>query len=458
MRILLVVPKSNFPDVTPGWQRVPQLTLPILEGLTPSEHEVLTVEEEFEHLPLDEHWDVVGITAMTAIAPRAYELASLFRHNGAKVILGGIHPSVLPDEAARFADAVVVGEAEGVWQQVLYDVQRNQLRKIYRNSQPDLSESPLPVRRKKRSFLGLPSFVIPIMASRGCPYDCEFCCVHSVYGRRQRHIPIEHIVEDIRRTGAKHVMFLDDNIGGMRSYTMQLIAALKPLKVSWYGQASARLILDDELFDAAVRSGLEALFVGVESVDPEARKKMSKSLPSIHLYEKAIKRCRSAGVIFHASLIFGLDEDTPSVFERTIEFLLRNSVPSISPCTLTPYPGTPLFERLMRERRILHTNWSYYDHTTVCYQPKNMGPEELAEKYLDFRNRFFSYSSIIQRGYAQLRVAPVVYLPVNLAYRKTTRLMKEHFRNYFNWLHQQKGIPTLDGMKAPTVREPYAAM
>ena len=305
MRVLLVSPKSNFPDATPAWLRIPQLTLPILAALTPPEHQVAMVEEEFERLPLDEHWDVVGITAMTATAPRAYELASLFRHNGAKVVLGGIHPSVLPEEAARFSDAVVVGEAEGIWGQVLHDVQWNRLRKCYHNSEPDISESPLPVRRRMRSILGLPSFVTPIMASRGCPYDCEFCCVHSVYGRRQRHLPIEHIIEDIRRTGARRVMFLDDNIGGVRSYMMQLITALKPLRVSWYGQASVRFILDDELFDAAVRSGLEALFVGVESVEPEGRKGMRKSLPSIQLYEKAIERCRSAGVIFHASLIFG---------------------------------------------------------------------------------------------------------------------------------------------------------
>jgi radical SAM superfamily enzyme YgiQ (UPF0313 family) len=130
------------------------------------------------------------------------------------------------------------------------------------------------------------------------------------------------------------------------------------------------------------------------------------------------------------------------VFERTLEFLLRNSVPSISPCILTPYPGTRLFERLTRERRILHTNWAYYDHTTVCYRPKDMEPEELAEKYLDFRESFFSWSSIIRRGYGQLRVAPLMYLGMNLAYRKTTELLKEHSRNYFNWLRGQKGVPT----------------
>ncbi len=451
MRILLICPKSNFPDVTPGSLRIPQLTLPILAGLTPPDHEVLMVEEEFDPLPMKDCWDVVGITAMTATAPRAYELASLFRHNGSKVILGGIHPSVLPDEAARFADAVVVGEAEGVWQQVLDDVRRNRLRKYYYNSFPDLSESPLPVRRQKPSVFGLQFYVTPILASRGCPYDCEFCCVHSVYGRKQRHIPIEHIIENIRGNGAKRIMFLDDNIGGVRSYAMQLFAALEPLRVKWYGQASTRFIMDDELFDAAVRSGLKALFVGVESVEAESRRTMRKSLASIRLVEDAIARCRSAGVIFHASLIFGRDEDTPRVFERTLEFLFRNSVPSISPCILTPYPGTPIYARLTREGRILHTNWSYYDHTTVCYQPKNMEPDELAEKYLEFRNRFFSYGSIVRRGYAQLRVAPFVYLFSNLAYRKTTKLMKKHFHNYFDWLYQQKGIPS-------DHRTPLAAM
>ena len=458
MRILLISPKSNFPDAMPGSLRIPQLTLPVIAALTPPEHDVVMIEEEFESLRHDDPWDVVGITAMTATAPRAYELASIFGRNGAKVILGGIHPSVMPDEAAQFADAVVVGEAEGVWQRILKDIQLNQLKKRYDNPHPDITESPLPLRPKNRSFLGVRFFVIPIMASRGCPHDCEFCCVHRVYGRRQRHLPIEHIVEDVRKTGARRVMFLDDNIGGVRSYALQLFAALEPLKVRWYAQASTRFILDDELFDQAVRSGLEALFVGVESIEPESRKTMRKSLPSIELCEKAIRRCRSAGVVFHASLIFGRDEDTPHVFDRTLEFLIHHSVPSISPCILTPYPGTPVFDRLMREGRILHINWSYYDHTTVCYQPKNMEPEELAEKYLEFRNRFLSCSSIIQRGYAQLRVAPIVYLCSNLAYRKTTKLMKEHFRNYFKWLRQQKSIPTLHGVIEPAVSQPHAAV
>ena len=437
MKVLLVSPKRDgFHETTPGWLRIPQLPLSILAALTPPEHEVRMVEEEDEALPLDERWDVVGISTMTATAPRAYSLAARFRQNGTKVILGGIHPSVLPEEAAQFADSVVVGEGEGLWPQVLHDARHNELKKFYLNSQPDISNSPLPLRRKRRSLLGFPPYVMPIMFSRGCPNDCEFCCVHRVYGRRQRFIPVENIVRDIERCSAKRVMFLDDNIAGRRPFAMKLFEAIKPLGIGWLGQASVSFILDDELFGAALESGMRGLFLGVESIEPAALKKMRKSLPSIGLYEDAIRRCRSHGVAFHASLIFGLDEQTPEVFEHTLDFLIRNKVPSISANILTPYPGTYLFDRLMREGRILHTDWSYYDHTTVCYRPRNMEPEELAARYLDFRKKFFSYFSIFRRGWAQLRVAPLIYLGMNLAYHKTTKLLEERYRNYFEWLRQ----------------------
>jgi radical SAM superfamily enzyme YgiQ (UPF0313 family) len=451
VRVLLVSPKRyDFADTTP-WLRIPQLSLAVLGALTPPEYEVAMVEEEYERLPVEENWDVVGITVMTATAPRAYELSSLFRKNGAKVILGGVHPSVLPEEAAQYADAVVVGEAEGVWDEVLHDARHNRLKRFYHNVQPDISNSPLPLRRKRRSLFGLPPYVMPIMFSRGCPNDCEFCCVHTVYGRRQRFVAVEKIVEDIRRNGIKRLMFLDDNIGGRRSYAMSLFKALRPLKVRWLGQAAVSFILDEELFRAAVRCGLKGLFLGVETVEPEALKKLRKALPTVGLYEKAIRRCQSAGVAFHASLIFGLDEQTPSVFDRTLEFLLRNCVHSISANILTPYPGTRLFERLMREGRILHTNWSYYDHTTVSYQPVNMEPEELAQKYLDFRRKFFSYHSILRRGWGGLRTMPLLYIGMNIAFRNSTKLIEERYRQYFRWLRQEGGAQWGKRLLSPAV-------
>jgi radical SAM superfamily enzyme YgiQ (UPF0313 family) len=406
-------------------------------------------EEEVDELPFEEHWDVVGISAMTASVQRGYEVAKAFKEKGAKIIFGGIHASVLPDETAQFADAVVVGEAEGIWGEVLTDIQENRLKKIYRSTRPDLSGLPYPLRIKRRSLFGLPPVVLPIMASRGCPHDCEFCCVNNVFGLKQRHIPVDDIIEDIKRSGAKKLMFLDDNIWGNRSYAASLFEKLKPLGVKWIGQASVRSILEDKLFDAAVESGLKGLFVGVESVEPKVLKTIKKSLASIDLYEEAIRRCRNAGVSFHASLIFGLDEQTSDVFDITLDFLIRNSVPSISPNVLTPYPGTRLHERLKQEGRILHTNWAYYDHQMVSFKPKHMQPEELAEKYLDFRQRFFSYSSIIRRGFAQWKVTPIIYLATNFSYRSTTRDYKVRMQKYFEWLRNAEKAGTLDKIEAP---------
>ena len=440
MKILLASPKQRESDIcSPAWRRIPQLSLSVLAGLTPEEHEVVIAEEEDGPLPLNEDFDVVGITTMTATAPRAYELAHNFRAKGAKVVLGGIHPSVMPQEAAAYANAVVVGEAEGLWPKVLKDIENGAWKKIYRNWQPDISSSPLPIRKKRRSFLGFPPYVTPIMFSRGCPYDCEFCCVHTVYGRKQRFIPVENIIRDIAESGTRNLMFLDDNIGGVRHYALALFKALEPLRVSWVGQASARMVLDDELFTAAVRSGCRGLFIGVECIEPEVSKKFSKSLSSVSQYEKVVKRCRESGVVFHGSFIFGLDDQSPEVFDHTLEFLLRNRVPSISANILTPYPGTKLFNRFVEEERILHTNWSYYDHLTVCFQPRAMQPEELSEKYWDFRKRFYSMSSIWPRVWAQVRSNPLLLLWLNLGFRKMTHIYWERSKEYYKWLRGETG-------------------
>jgi len=454
MRILLICPRSPISEATSRWLRIPQLSLPILAALTPSEHDVTMVEEEFDPLPDSERWDVVGLTAMTANVRRAYQLALRFRRHGARVILGGIHPSVMPAEAAQYADAVVIGEAEGVWGRVLHDAQHGRLERFYHNPQPDISASPLPLRNRPRRLLGLPPYVMPIMATRGCPYDCEFCCVRRLYGPGQRHVPIERILADIVRNDPKLIMFLDDNIAATRPYAMQLFRALRPLRKRWCGQASLRFILDEELFRAAVRSGLGALFVGVETIEPDARRAMRKSPATIQQYDQAVERCRAAGVAFHASLIFGLDEQTPRVFEHTLEFLLRNSVPSISPNILTPYPGTRLFDRLQREGRILHTNWAYYDHTTVCYQPKNMSPEELAEGYIDFRRKFLSAASIAKRLPAHWRTMPLLYLAVNVALRRATNRQERRFRDYFAWLRHGRGTPAVEELPARPAPKP----
>ncbi len=448
MRILLMSPRSSITQRTSSWLRIPQLSLSVLAGLTPPGHDVSIVEEEFESTPSAEHWDLVGMTTMTASSMRAYRLARRFQECGAKVVLGGVHPSVLPDEASQHADAIVIGEAEGVWPQVVSDAQHNRLQRVYHNEQPDLSMSPFPIRKTPRRLFGLPPYVMPVMSTRGCPYNCEFCCVHRLYGHKVRHVPIPHIVSDISRNEPKLIMFLDDNIGADRAYSLALFEAVRPLGKHWCGQTTLRFILDKDLFPAAVRSGLKGVFVGVETIEPEAQAGLRKSLGSMREYDEAVRRCRAAGVLFHASLIFGLDGQTPRVFERTLDFLARNSVSSISANMLTPYPGTRLFDRLKRENRILHTNWTYYDHQTVCFQPKNMSVEELGEKHLAFCREFLSWSSIARRLPAQLGNMPLLYLGMNLAMRRSMKHLEHRQRDYLNWLR------TRPAQAAPAAPEP----
>jgi radical SAM superfamily enzyme YgiQ (UPF0313 family) len=414
------------------------LSLSVIAALTPPGHEVTTVMEELEDVPFDRNWDLVGISTLTAAAPHAYELARRFRSRGIRVVIGGVHPSVLPEEAVMHADAVVIGEAEGVWPKIVADAERNQLERCYRNWQPDISSSPVPIRNSRGVLDRLIPNLLPVMCSRGCPNDCEFCCVQKVMGRKPRFVDLERVISDIRNSGMKKLVFVDDNIAGNRTYARNLFTELRKLKVQWIAQASVRLILDEELFDLAVKSGARGLLVGVETVEPDAFKRLKKSPTSIEDYEKAIRRCHDAGVFFHATLIFGLDGQGDKVFDHTLEFLMRNKVHTVQSNILTPYPGTPLYDRLRNEGRIIHTNWTYYDQTVPVYKPLFMKPEELMEKFVDFREKFFSWASILKRGFSQHKNNKFVYWAMNIGFRAMTEATKQHGKNYFEWLASQK--------------------
>jgi radical SAM superfamily enzyme YgiQ (UPF0313 family) len=262
MKILLISPTVDTKKRTNKGLMMPQLSLYILKGLTPTEHDVTTIEEEAEAVNLDMPCDLVGISCMTANSPRAYELAREFKSRGKTVVLGGVHPTILPDEALQYADCVVIGEAEGVWGKLLLDFQSGKLQTRYHNATPDLSTY-VPKdfsKMLKRRLYNL----IPILTTRGCPYHCEFCCVTNIYGKKIRHIPIENVVRDIRESGAKNFMFLDDNIIGQPRYAKELFNALIPLKIKWVGQASVSLLVkDNDLMKLAVESGCKALFIGI---------------------------------------------------------------------------------------------------------------------------------------------------------------------------------------------------
>jgi radical SAM superfamily enzyme YgiQ (UPF0313 family) len=433
MRILLVAPRSEYPEAIPGWILVPQLSLIILQTLSGNGHQVVTVEEDLAPIPMEEKWDLVGITVMTATASRAYALARAFRQRGAKVVLGGIHPSVLPEEASRHADAVLVGEAEGVWPSILEDAARGALKRIYYNHLPETMQVPL-VEYQKGNNSRIPS-ASPVVASRGCPNRCEFCSVPRIYGSRIRQVPVEQILEQVKRSRSHFVAFLDDNLTADRDYALALFEGLRPLKVNFIGQATVRFLLDDVLFQAAVAAGLKGIFIGFESVEEQGRQRLKK-LVSLEACCEAIRKCQAAHVILHGSFIFGLDEHDKTIFSRTLDFVMKHRITSVGAYILTPYPGTPLFDRMLAEGRLLHRNWSFYDHGTPVFLPKRMSLEELTTGYLKFRESVFSLWGIARRLPTGLSVNPYAYIHMNAALRRVTSRLRDHYNNYFNWLNQ----------------------
>jgi radical SAM superfamily enzyme YgiQ (UPF0313 family) len=410
MKILLIAPslerrRSHF-------LRMPQLTLGVISALTPAEIEVDMVEEEIEEIDFAKSYDLVGISCMTVAAPRAYELSEVFRKKGAKVVLGGIHPSVMPEEAIAHCDSVVIGEAEGCWEELIDDFKQNRLKRIYRSLNSDLSRFPIP----KLDHNHTPFRVTPIFCTRGCPYACEFCSVTDLYGKKLRHRPITSIVKEIATRDSKKFFFLDDNIIGDVRFAKELFTALSDLKIRWVGQASISLAKDKALLDLARESGCAGLFIGIESVSSDNLKKLRKTPDSAEEYVQAIKIIKDSGILFHASLVFGFDDDDKSIFEKTLSFLHKNRIPSATFNILTPYPGTAIFERFKKEGRLLSRNWSDYNHRTVVFRPKNMTPEELSEGLIWLGRNFYDRTSIFTRFFHNFS-HPLLYLSLNWGLR-----------------------------------------
>jgi radical SAM superfamily enzyme YgiQ (UPF0313 family) len=390
-----------------------------LKGLTPPEHEVRIIEEELNNIDLDQECDLVAISCMTANSHRAYELCREFKKRGKTVVIGGVHPTILPDEALQHADSVVVGEAEGVWETLLNDFQNNNLKRRYCNPLPDLKKyvpKDFSKITRKRLF-----HVIPIITSRGCPYDCDFCCVTNLFGKQIRHVPVENVVRDIKESGAKNFIFLDDNIIGHTKYAKALFKAIKPLKIKWVGQASVSLLVNDkELLQLAAESGCNSLFMGIESVSEQQLQTMPKAINKIEQLESALKKIKKMGILVHASMIFGFDNDTKEIFNESVRFLIKNKVSTASFNVLTPYPGTKVYEDLKNENRLITADWRYYDHNTVVFKPRNMTPYELQTGKINAREKFYSLLSVLNRALGNL-YHPVLYFALNYGHIKQVK-------------------------------------
>ncbi|WP_246152882.1 B12-binding domain-containing radical SAM protein [Oryzomonas rubra] len=392
-RLLLIYPATE----KLGWVRrfqLPSLSLKQVAAATPPEWEVLLADEIHEDIPFDGQFDLVGITAMTHQAVRAYEIADRFRLRGIPVVLGGIHPTVLPEEALQHADAVVIGEAEPVWAQLLSDLQAGRMAPRYRSiPHGDLLEIPW----SRRDFLAGRTYLTTqtIQASRGCPYDCPFCTVTPYFGRTFRYRDPDDILAELRTFDRKLTIFLDDNILGDPERAKPILRGMAGLGLRWGGQANLRFAEDPELVSLLAQSGCIGIFVGIESVaGPQANHPKTGSRFS---QADLIKRVRDTGIVLEASMIFGFDDHDESVFETTVRYL-EECAPSIPTFhILTPYPGTALFEQFDREGRMLHKEWQHYDHNQVVFRPKLMTPEQLYRGWRAARREVYRWPSVLSR-------------------------------------------------------------
>lgn len=318
----------------------------------------------------------------------------------------------MPEEAISHCDCVVIGEAEGCWSELIHDFEQNRLKKFYQSFNFDLAKFPIP----KLNHNHTPFHVTPILSTRGCPYNCEFCSVTDLYGKKLRHRKVQDIVKEIATRGSKKFFFLDDNIIGDVKFAKELFTALSDLRIGWVGQASISLAKDKALLGLAKKSGCAALFIGIESVSSDNLKRLRKTPNNAKEYDQAIKIIKDCGILFHASLMFGFDDDDNSIFERTLDFLDKNRIASATFNILTPYPGTAIFERFKREGRLLSQNWQDYNHRSVVFRPKNMTPEELAEGFIWIGRNFYTKASIFTRFFHNF-THPLLYFSINWGHR-----------------------------------------
>ena len=396
MKVQLIVPATHKNRKKSGKVILPPLGMATIAALTPPEVEVSLVDENVTRIDYLKDVDLVGITSLTSTSQRAYEIADTFRAMGKKVVLGGIHASVLPEEAIQHADAVVIGEAEGIWPELIADFQKNKLQKFYHQSErPSLNGLPHPRRDlfSKKSYY----FNNTIYTTRGCPYSCSFCTVTSFFGRTYRCRPVEEVIAEIKTLNRKkHFIFLDDNIVGNPKYSKELFRALIPLKIKWVGQCSVTIAKDDELLKLAAASGCVDLFIGLESLSPDSLKAINKKTNSVDEYDVVVKKLHDAGIGIHGFFIFGLDGDDVDSFQRTVRFAQKARLESAQFDILTPYPGTAIFASLEKEGRILTKDWAQYGHDHM-FKPKVLSREILQEGRQWAWREFYSLPSIWKR-------------------------------------------------------------
>ena len=421
------------------------LALMYVAALTPAEWEVTVIDENLEIPDYEamELPDLVGLTGITSQANRAYKLAAYFRARGVPAVMGGIHASMRREEALEYVDTVAAGEAEGIWEQILEDFKRGEMKRVYEGAFVDADKIP-PARH---DILPARYFFGSIQTTRGCPLGCSFCSVSQFNGKRYRRRPIENVVEEIKMIPEKYVLFTDDNLIGTsrenvahaKSLFRAMIAA--NLGKKWIAQATVNMADDVELLELAARAGCVGIFIGFETPQDEGLEEVSKKFNTKNRnLEASVKQMRQKGIVAHGSFIVGLDSDNKSIGRMIFETCERIGIYSISVSFLTPFPGTRVWERLEAQGRLITNNypddWQYY---TFCYpvsRYKNLSWSEAIEEIDDCYRNFFAIPRILRRTVEWLfrtrsLTATMVMLAVNFACRNTQRMDSVACRDYW---------------------------
>jgi radical SAM superfamily enzyme YgiQ (UPF0313 family) len=412
------------------WQMEP-LPAATLAGLTPPGVTVRLYDDRMERIPFDEPADLVAISVETYTARRAYQIASEFRRRKVPVVMGGFHASLVPAEVARYAEAVVVGEAETVWPRVIDDARHGRLQKFYR--QPAGRPSLAGLRPDRSVFRGKRYLPIGLVeAGRGCHFKCDFCAVQTVFNATQTRRPAEEVLREVARVRRvkKLFFFVDDNITSNLAEAKAFFRALIPLKIRWVSQASINAAHDEEFLDLLVRSGCAGVLIGFESLDPGNLKDMNKSFNTMRGgFDRALANLRRHKIRVYGTFVFGYDRDTPGSFGRTVQFARDHGMYIAAFNHLTPFPGTPLYARLAAEGRLLYDAWwldERYGYNQIPFRPAGMSPAELQRGCLAARREFYSWPSILRRGFDPVNRADGFmwrnFYPINAMHRSDVTL------------------------------------
>ncbi len=447
MEILLIQPRGPMYRYGSGIFRKPiryaPLTLTTLAALIPQglEAKVELVDEGVEQFapPLTEP-DLVGISAITGHAQRAYRIADYFRSRNTPVVLGGVHPTLMPDEAKQHADSVVTGFAEESWPQLLRDFKKGKMQEFYhQNRDISLKNLPNPQREllEKKGYVTIHS----VQATRGCYNQCDFCVTPIVCQGKMYFRPVEDVVKEIEEIKGRDLLFVDVSPIENRDYALELYNAMIPLKKRWMSPATMRIAKDPELLKVASESGCKGLLLGLESVCEKSLKSMNKNFNSLNDYKDQVKRLHDHGIAINGCFVFGSDEDDKDVFQRTVEFVQKTDIDLPRYTVYTPFPGTPLYKRFESEGRITSNNWSLYDAQHVVIKPKNMSPEELQEGHQWAWKKTYSLPNISKRLIGA-RILPQVVIPANLAYHIYSGRLPNFDENRMNSI-DFTGIPKI---------------